>query len=250
MLSRLQARRATSGQSRNEKSLFRQTRTSLKRLRVAGDREFRARQSRIGLDEGLGHIVGLDRDRLVQLDEIRGDFHRRARLAHRFEIGVRRKPGTGPVAIPFMKDQPSGSASGRARCRQWRGRAAAPAPGSKTGSPARIAAIAHAPRRQTAARRIADRPRARTRAHAPPRKKTATRTAPGHRNRTGRAHSAGGLAAGRSCANATMAKMKRNQGNGGGLRRLTDTTTEHWTPPLMRPGTKRKLGLGQRFRKP
>ena len=88
---------------------------------------------------------------LGQFEIIGRDFHRRARLAHRFEIGRRRKPGAGAVAIPFDDRPAAGSASGRAWNRPDRGRCAAPAAGNWRESRARIAAKARAPRRKTAA---------------------------------------------------------------------------------------------------
>src|SRR5262249_41130287 len=36
----------------------------------------------------------------------RGNLNRRARLAHRIEVGAGRQPRAGAVAVPFMEDEP------------------------------------------------------------------------------------------------------------------------------------------------
>ena len=96
-------------------------------------------------------------DRLVEFEIVRRDLHHRARLAHGFEIGARRQSRTGAVPVPFMEDQTRARHQIEHCRRRCPGRAAAPAPGSTTESPARIAATARARRKRTAARRIAGR---------------------------------------------------------------------------------------------
>src|SRR5260370_23870435 len=56
---------------------------------VAGHRDRRIAQARIGLDEGLLDLSGRNRLRLGQLQIFLGDFDRRARLANGLEIGPR-----------------------------------------------------------------------------------------------------------------------------------------------------------------
>ena len=194
MLSRLQARRVTSAQSWKEKSLFMQMRTSLNRLLSQATAMASRGNPAIGLDEGLRHIVGLDHDRLVQRDEFGGNFDRRARLAHRFEIGARRKPGAGSVTIPFMEDQPRArhQVEHAADDRAVEPRRRHLAERRKALLVLRPQPVHHEGKRPPA--RIAGRAPARARVPARPRNKTATRTAPAHRNRIGRAHSAGGPA--------------------------------------------------------
>src|SRR5262249_52967106 len=72
---------------------------------AAGPRDAVAAKAGIDLHERLLDLVGRDRERRARRDIGIGDLHRRARLAHVLEIGVRAQPRAGAVAVPLVEDQ-------------------------------------------------------------------------------------------------------------------------------------------------
>src|SRR5262249_56758531 len=72
---------------------------------AAGQRDAVASEAGIGLYERLLDLVGRDSERRARRDIGIGDLHRRARLAHVLEIGVRAQPRAGAVAVPLVEDQ-------------------------------------------------------------------------------------------------------------------------------------------------
>src|SRR5262249_36296681 len=64
---------------------------------AAGHRDAVAAEAGIGLHERLLDRIGRDRERRARRDIAIGDLHRRARLAHGLEIGVRAQPRAGSV---------------------------------------------------------------------------------------------------------------------------------------------------------
>ena len=73
---------------------------------IAGHRDRRAAQARIGLDERLFDLVRRHRFFGLKIDEFVRNLHRRARFADGLKIRPRRQTRTGAVLVPFVEDQP------------------------------------------------------------------------------------------------------------------------------------------------
>src|SRR5262249_2009630 len=72
---------------------------------VATDRDAAPAEAGIGLGERFLDRVGRDREFRIQLEEFGGNFHDRAGLADRLEVGPRRQARAGAVLVPLMEDQ-------------------------------------------------------------------------------------------------------------------------------------------------
>ena len=69
-------------------------------LGIAGDRDARPGEARIGLDESIRHLGRRGRDLLRRGQIIVRDLHQRARLAHRLEEGMRAQARAGAALLP------------------------------------------------------------------------------------------------------------------------------------------------------
>ena len=152
-LSRRQARRSTSAQSRNFRSRERQMRTSVSRV-LPQVTAIPARLSPgLALTNASSTSSGVTLSAALRLEKFRRDLHGGARLAHGLEIAARRQAGAHPVLVPFVEDQPRRRHQVEHRRHDAAVEPRAPGSGRIPESPSRIAATARAPRTNMAARR-------------------------------------------------------------------------------------------------